>query len=203
MTWTLSVLLLAVMALATPHSQASPSVDAGEPLGDYGTDQWWSSPPPVALQCCRLSDKGLDPLDFDLHHLLHHLLCSSLFWYWKGQGSSSANLQKKINCNMRKMASKDSKNANTNDRRKNVENSDWFVWDERNSWCCQNCPLKVLMITKELLNYIRTSWEDPLKKEATVWRSSGAAFHYQPDCNSGTPDQTPAREWAPFKVCGK
>ena len=73
MTWTLTVLLLAVMAMATPHSQASPSVDAEEPLGDYGTDQWWwSSPPPVALQCCRLPDKGLDPHNFDLHHLLHH-----------------------------------------------------------------------------------------------------------------------------------
>ena len=56
MTWMLSVLLLAVMALATPHSQASPSVDAGDPLGDYGTDHWWSSPPPVALQCCMLPD---------------------------------------------------------------------------------------------------------------------------------------------------
>ena len=122
------------MALATPHSQASPSGDAGDPLGDYGTEPvWWSSPPPVALQCCRLPDKGLDPLDFDLHHLLHHHLCSSLFWYWKGQGSSSANLQKKNNCNMSKMALK----GNYAWQQKNGTE-----WDDRNLWGCEIAHLR-------------------------------------------------------------
>ena len=96
-------------------------------------NQWWSSPPPVALQCCRLPDKGLDPPIFDLHHLLHHHLCSSLFWYWKGQGSSSANLQKKNNCNMSKMALK----GNYAWQQKNGTE-----WDDRNLWGCEIAHLR-------------------------------------------------------------
>ena len=190
-----------------PHSQASPSVDAEEPLGDYGTDQWWwSSPPPVALQCCRLPDKGLDPHNFDLHHLLHHHhhLCSSLFWYWKGQGSSSANLQKKINCNMRKMAWTDSKNTIANNRRKQVVTSDRFIRDERNLWCCPNFPLKGLMLTQDLLNYIyirghlgRILWRRRRQSEGRPV----PPFTINPIAIVA--HQTPAREWAPFKVCGK